>query len=422
MPTPASILFQPFTIGRLTIPGRVIKSATSETRAGADGRATEDILDFYRPMAMAGTPLIVTGNIYVSPDGQATPRQMGADSDDKIAGLARLAEEVHRHGSKIFAQLNHCGRQVVPRFVGSDEAVSASDATELMTGTRPRALTVAEIRRIVDDFAAAAQRCKVAGFDGIQIHAGHGYLVSQFLTPYTNRRRDEYGGSAKGRTKFLRDVHRAIRDRVGADYPVIVKINGSDWLPLRPGLKPAELVEIARVLEGDGIDAVEVTVGHYESGFPMVRGSFFRCLRAMVRGSVRFVPFPRRQLLTLLWPLIALASNLIWRRREGYNLAYARKFKAALSIPVICVGGFATKAGMEAAIAGGQCDAVSCARAFIADPYLYRHLRDEGRPRPACVFCNACSGGSGSEPLDCTHPRVRREKEAMLLATMTPVG
>lgn len=423
MPADGShILFEPFSVGGLRIPGRVAKSATSETMASEDGLATERLIGFYGPMAQAGTPLLITGNIYVSRDGQATPNQMGADADDKIAALGRLTAEVHRHGSLIFAQLSHCGRQVVPPFIGRREAVSASDVKELMTGTKPRPLDLDEIRRIVEDFASAALRCKQAGFDGIQIHGGHGYLVSQFLTPYTNRRTDAYGGALDGRTKFLRDIHRAIRDRVGTDYPVILKLNGSDWLPLRPGLKTRELVEIAVLMEREGIDAVEITVGHYESGFPMVRGSFGRCLRAMVKGSVRYLPFPRRQLVTAFWPLIALASNLIWRRREGYNLDYAREFKAALSIPVICVGGFATRAAMAAAIESGACDAVACARAFIADPYFYRHLREGEGARPACVFCNACSGGSGAEPLDCYHPSVRREKDAMLAVATRSVS
>ena len=408
------ILFEPFSIGTLAIPGRVIKSATSETMATEDGFATDRHVGFYEPLARAGTPLLITGNIYVGRDGQSTPRQLGADSDDKIAALARLTAAVHRHGALIFAQLSHCGRQVVPPFVGRREAVSASDVKDLMTGTKPRPLGIDEIRRVVDDFGAAAARCKAAGFDGIQIHAGHGYLVSQFLTSYTNRRTDVYGGTLEGRTKFLRDIHRAIRDRVGAGYPVMMKLNGSDWLPLRAGLKTDELIEVAKLLERDGIDAVEISVGHYESGFPVIRGTFGRCLRAMVKGSVRYVPFPRRQLVTLFWPLIAAVSNLIWSRREGYNLDYAREFTAALRIPVICVGGFATRAAMEAAIEGGLCDAVSCARAFIADPFLYRHLRDGGTPRPACVFCNACSGSIGSEPLECCHPKVRREKAAMM--------
>lgn len=414
----ASILFEPLSIGSLKIPGRVIKSATSETMATVDGVATDRHVGFYRPLAMAGTPLIVTGNIYVSRDGQSTPHQMGADADDKISALSRLTAEVHRHGSLIFAQISHCGRQVLPRLVGGREAVSASDVKDLVTGTRPRPLGVDEIRRIIDDFGSAARRCKQAQFDGVQIHAGHGYLISQFLTPYTNRRRDAYGGSPAGRTKFLREIYRAVRDQVGADYPIILKLNGSDWLPLRSGLKTPELVEIARIMEADGIDGIEISVGHYESGFPVARGSFGRCLRAMVGGSVRYLPFPRRQLVTLSWPLVAAASNLIWRYREGFNLDYARRFKAALRIPVICVGGFATRAGMEAAIANGLCDAVACARAFIADPHLYRHLREDGEPHPACVFCNACSGSAGTEPLDCRHPRVQRDRASMPAAAM----
>ena len=411
------ILFKPLSIGKLSIPGRVIKSATSETRADKDGFATQAHIDFYLPIAKGGTPLIITGNIYVSFDGKSTPMQMSLDDDNKIPALARLVDAVHAHGAKIFAQLSHSGREVVPAFAGLSEAVSASAVTDLSTGTRPRALTVPEIERVVERWSEAAARCQTAGFDGIQIHAGHGYLISQFLTPYTNRRTDEYGGSLENRVKFLRDIYRAIRMRVGADFPVIMKLNGSDYLPLRAGLKTPELVEVAKIMEGEGLDAVEVSVGHYESGFPVVRGTFGRCLRNMVQGSVRYAPNPRRLLLTVFWPLFAFVCNLIWRPYEGYNLRYAREFKKALSIPVLCVGGFLTRAGMEAAITQGLCDAVSVGRGFIADPLLYRHLR-EGTPGPRCMDCNACLGHIGMQPVDCYHPDVRAAKDAML-ATMS---
>jgi 2,4-dienoyl-CoA reductase-like NADH-dependent reductase (Old Yellow Enzyme family) len=414
----ASLLAQPLRIGRLELAGRLVKTATSETRASEAGFSTRKQIELYEPMAMAGTPLIITGNIFTGRDGRSTPRQLGADDDDKIPALSELTAAVHRHGSKIFAQLSHCGRQVVPPYVGSAEAVSASDVRDLSLGTRPRPLTVPEIRRIVDEFGEAARRCRDAGFDGVQIHGAHGYLVSQFLTPYTNRRKDEYGGSLEGRTKLLRDIHRAMRARVGGDFPIILKINGSDWLPLRDGLKTAELVEVARVMERDGVDAVEVSVGHYESGFPVVRGTFWRCLRGMVDGSGRFLPGPWRLLFSAGWPAFALASNLVWRPREGFNLRYASQFKTALSIPVICVGGFLTLEAMEAALAAGLCDAIACGRAFIADPFLYRHLK-EGVSGPRCVFCNACVGHIGSRELDCFHPRVREQKDAMLAAAMS---
>lgn len=407
------MLFSPIQIGRLTLTGRLIKTATAETRATDDGFVSPELIDFYEPLAKAGTPLIITGNLYISAPGKSTPRQIGVDSDDKIPGLARLVAALHAQGSRVFAQLSHCGRQVVPRFANVDEAVSASNVKDLLTGTRPRELTVPEIHQIVEQFAEAAARCQQAGFDGVQLHAAHGYLLAQFLTPYTNRRTDDYGGSLERRLKLLRDVYRAVRARVGAAYPVILKLNGSDALPLRRGLKTSELVEIARQMEQEGVDAVEVSVGHYESGFPMVRGRFGRCLALMVQGNVRYLSFVRRIGFRVFRPLLTLLCNLIWRPREGFNLSYARRFKEKLSIPVICVGGFVTRARMERALAEADCDLVSAGRAFIADPYLYRHLRDN-EPGPRCVDCNACVGSIGAQPLDCYHPTVRAEKDAML--------
>src|SRR5690606_22410416 len=136
--------------------------------------------------------------------------------DAKIPALARLVDAVHAHGSRIFAQLSHSGREVLPTFAGIAEAVSASDVTDLSTGVRPRPLTLAEIRDVVERFGQAAARCRTAGFDGVEIHAGHGYLINQFLTPYTNRRTDAYGGTLENRVRLLREVHAAIRDHAGA--------------------------------------------------------------------------------------------------------------------------------------------------------------------------------------------------------------
>jgi 2,4-dienoyl-CoA reductase-like NADH-dependent reductase (Old Yellow Enzyme family) len=416
MPPVDRTLFEPLRIGALTIPGRVIKAATSETRATEDGFATESTVAFYEPIARGGTPLIITGNIYVSLDGKSTPRQMGIDDDAKIPALARLVAAVHAHGARIFAQLSHSGREVVPRFAGIAEAVSASAVKDLSTGVRPRALTVREISGIVQRFGAAAARCRQAGFDGIEIHAGHGYLISQFLTPYTNRRADAYGGSLENRVRMLREIHHAIRDQAGADYPVIMKLNGDDALPLRRGLHTPELVEIARILERDGLDGVEISVGHYESGFPVVRGTFARCLRAISQGSARHLRGLRRFVMVNGWPLLVLPFNLLWRPYEGYNLRYARQFKRALSIPVLCVGGFLTRRAMESAVARGDCDAIAIGRGFVANPLLYEQLRDGG-VGPRCVNCNACIGCIGTLPIDCYHPAVRAQKDALLAAT-----
>ena len=409
----ANMLFSPIRIGKLELPARLFKTATAETRASADGFVTDAVLDFYEPMAKAGTPLIITGNIYISRQAKSAPFQLGVDDDDKIPGLARLVGAVHAHGARMFAQLNHCGRQVVPDFVGARDVVSASGVKDLLTGTRPREMSVPEIHRIIEDFADAAARCQRAGFDGVQMHSANGYLLSQFLTPYTNRRGDAYGGTLEARTRFGREILRAIRARVGPDFPVIMKMNGSDWLPLRDGLKTPELVEVACIMEREGVDAVEISVGHYESGFPMVRGTFGRCLRHMIRGSMAHLPPLRRNLMRVFRPLVTLASNLLWSRCEGINVDYSRAFKGQLKIPVICVGGFRTRAAMERALRDGLCDACSAGRPFIADPYFFEHIRDR-TPGPRCVDCNGCVGHLGAQPADCYHPAVRAEKDAMM--------
>jgi 2,4-dienoyl-CoA reductase-like NADH-dependent reductase (Old Yellow Enzyme family) len=411
-----SPLFAPVAVGPLRVRGRVFKTATSETRASEDGRVTDDLLAFYEPIFRAGTPLVITGNMYPSRQGKSTPLQAGCDADDKIPGLRRWADLAHRHGVALVAQVNHCGRQMFPASVGRTEAVSASNVADKVMGTRPRPLTYAEVHEVVDSFAAAAARCREAGFDGIQIHSAHGYLVNQFLTPYTNRRRDEYGGAFANRLRLLIEIHRAVRARVDDRCAVILKLNGTDYLPLRRGLRTDELIEIARVMQEEGVDAVEVSVGHYESGLPMVRGTFDRYFPGVLEEGMgpHMSPF-RRTAMRVVRPLAAVAFDAIWPHREGFNLRYARRFKAALRIPVVCVGGFVTRAAMEEALRTHACDAISCGRPMIADPLLYRHLQD-GTTGPRCVFCNACVARVGGRPVDCYHPDVRAAKDRMLAA------
>jgi 2,4-dienoyl-CoA reductase-like NADH-dependent reductase (Old Yellow Enzyme family) len=270
-----TILFEPLAIGKMVIPGRIIKTATAETMATPEGYVTDELLRFYEMYAKAGTPMIITGNLYPQATGKVYTRMTGADADDKIEGLKQLTRIVHQHGSMICAQLSHGGRQVFQRSANNDP-VSASNVLDKLTWVKPRTMTVAEVKEFVANFANAAERCQRAGFDAVQIHAAHGYLISQFLTPYTNRRIDDYGGSFKNRLKLLLDVYHATRDRVGSEFPILLKINGSDSLPFRRGLSTTELVEIARVMQEEGLDGVEISVGHYESGFPTIHGTLDR--------------------------------------------------------------------------------------------------------------------------------------------------
>jgi 2,4-dienoyl-CoA reductase-like NADH-dependent reductase (Old Yellow Enzyme family) len=409
-----SVLFTPIRVGKLTLPGRFAKSATLETRCTDDGFVTDALVEYYEQIAKGGTPLLITGNAYFSLYSKAAPRQLAVDDDDKLPGLKRLTEAVHRHGGKIFLQIYHVGRQAVPRLVGRKDAVSPSRVFEPTLNVRPRPITLDEIREAVAGFAAAAEQARKSGFDGVQIHAAHGYLISAFLTPHTNRRTDDYGGSFDNRMRFLVEVYRAMRERVGADFPIILKLNGSDDLPLRKGLRPEDLVQVALRMESEGVDAVEITAGHYESGLTFERGQwrgFFRNVTTV--GLGRNYPWYYRGTLRLLAPLLDRGLGLVAAYSEGFNLPYAKLFKQALKIPVICVGGFVHREAMERAITSGECDMISVARALIADPYLYRHMQ-QSVTGPQCDFCNECYARATAMPVDCYNPAIRAQKDRML--------
>ena len=403
-------LTRPLRIGALNVDGRLFKSATGETRATDDGFVTDELLEFYEPIAIGGTPLIITGNAYISPAAKGVVRELGVDADDKIAGLSELAECIHAHGSKIFGQINHCGRQAAKH----DDPVSASGVREPATGCRPRPLRSDEIPRVVADYAAAAERLQRAGFDGVQIHMAHGYLISQFLTPHTNRRSDAYGGSFENRARFGREVLAAVRGRVGPEWPVIAKLNGHDKLSLRDGLSTEELVRVARALEDDGLDGVEISAAHYESGMFTSRGRFGEMFKGLSKGVLKELPRSRQRVFAAMRPLLTAYGNIVWRYEEGFNLAFARKFTQQLSIPVVSVGGWQHRAAMEDAIASGGCDAVSAARAFIADPLFFRHAIDQGAPTPPCSFCNACIAYTGEAALNCFDPLVRAKRDEVM--------
>jgi 2,4-dienoyl-CoA reductase-like NADH-dependent reductase (Old Yellow Enzyme family) len=416
MTTPSNPLVTPLQIGNMTVAGRLFKSATSETRSSTDGFVTDELLRFYEPIARAGTPLIVTGNLYVSLQGKSAARQAGIDADDKKPGLRQWVQLAHQHGSLLVAQLNHGGRQIATPFVPGQPAVSASAVREPVLGTKPRPLRTDEIPALVNTFAAAAERARDAGFDGVQIHAAHGYLLGQFLTPHTNRRTDQYGGSIDNRMRIVREVYQAIRCRVGENYPVLLKINGTDMLPpFRRGVRTTDMVRVAKVLQEEGLDAVEVSRGTYESWPANVLGHYRGYIKANIReGAGAELHWARRMAMLAAAPVLERAAERLAPGGEGFNLAQAEQFTRDLEIPVICVGGFHTRAGMEAALTAGRCDAVSAARAFIANPYLFRHMHTPLPGAPVCGFCNGCVARHGGSAVDCYSSDIRARKNLML--------
>lgn len=407
------LLFQPLRIGKLEISGRLAKAAYTETMCSEDGFVTDQLVAHYEEIARGGTPLLITGASYFNRYGQAMKRGLAIDHDDKIEGLRRLTGTVQTYGSKIFMQIYHVGRQSSPQAAGRSDAQAPSAIREHTVGCSPRAMSIEEIHEAVRLFGEAAERAQKAGFDGVEIHAAHGYLVSSFLTPYTNQRQDEYGGSFDNRLRFLVELYRAMRARVGADFPIIMKLNGDDHLP-KGGLQIDDFIRIAQRMQDEGIDGIEVSCGHYKSCITSDRANWSGFFRTVVNeGPGKDWPWAQRSMIRLVAPLLERHYNRHSGFHAAFNLPLARELKQNLRIPVICVGGFADHALIHEALESGSCDMVSTARPIIADPHLYRHLQ-AATPGPRCVFCNGCLARSGAMPADCYHPTVKVEKASML--------
>ena len=253
-------LFEKTTIKTLELSNRSVRSATWSGVADRKGAVTDRAIDFYSNLADGGVGLIITGGQYVMPNAVGLPYQTGNYSDDLLDGLIRLADAVHSRGGKVMAQLAHGGAKANPElFFEEGEIWGPSAIPDPLTGRIPKEMSLQEITRVIEAYSAAAIRSKRAGFDGVQLHAAHGYGINQFLSSSANSRSDGYGGSIGRRYRFLGEVLEAVRGSVGRDYPVFIKLSGHDYF--EGGLVPEESLYVARRLEEDGIDCIEVSAG-----------------------------------------------------------------------------------------------------------------------------------------------------------------
>jgi len=351
-----SILFTPVKIGSMTVPNRFVRSATHEYMADDEGNVSTRQVELFRRLAEGEVGLIITGHAFVQTSGKASPRQTAVYDDRFVEGLARIPEAVHAFPSRIFLQIAHAGRQTKEKLCGCIP-VSPSAVYDPVSKVMPRELAGEEIQALVVDFVAAAGRARQAGFDGVQLHAAHGYLISSFLSPHTNRRTDEWGGPVENRARVLLEVLRGVKDSCGRGFPTIVKLNSTDFLP--GGLTVDDAVEIARMLEAAGIDGIEVSGGMAEAG----------------RGSV--------------WP------GLRGEADEGYFVENAARIKRAVGVPVFGLGGIRSLAVAEKIVEEGRADLVSLSRPFIRDPFLVKHFREGLAAGSECISCNKCFNPRG---------------------------
>jgi 2,4-dienoyl-CoA reductase-like NADH-dependent reductase (Old Yellow Enzyme family) len=346
-----SRLFERSAINGMELANRFVRSATWEGMASGDGAVTPKLIETMAAFASGGVGLIISSHAYVSPEGKASGWQLGIYKDELIDGLSAVTAAVHESGGKIAAQLAHAGNFAAEQLTGQPPLV-VSDFEGLAESPR-KEMTAADIRELVDAFANAARRARSAGFDAVQIHSAHGYLLSQFLSPIYNRRQDEYGGDIRNRARIHLEIYDAVRQTVGEDYPVLIKMNCRDFA--EDGLSLEDSVQVAELLSDAGFDAIEL------SGGLLTNKELSPC-----RTGINSVD------------------------KEAYFNQEARAFKQKIKIPLILVGGIRSFEVAEQLVEDAAADYVSMSRPFICEPDLVNRWKAGDRGRSSCKSDNLC--------------------------------
>ena len=366
-------LFETTTINGMKIKNRFVRSATYEALADLDGRATHQLLECMAQLTQGRVGLMITGHAHVTREGQAGPRQLGIYSDEMIDSLKQVASAVHKNGGVVAVQLAHAGKNGIGKDAHAPLAPSDIFKKEVKKAS---AMTLDDINKTIKAFGDAAVRAVKAGFDTVEIHAAHGYLISQFLSPHYNKRADEFGGSLENRARLLVQVYEEIRQRVGTSFPIMVKINSEDFL--EDGMTVDEMITVCQMLEHRGMDAIEMSGGTFESG--------------------KLIP--------------SRVGTSKSEEREGYYKEAARAFKKEIGIPLILVGGFLSYNIAQDAVKSGIADYVALSRPLIREPHLVKRWESGEQKKARCISCNKCfSTLFTQEALHCPVEKKEQEKE-----------
>lgn len=316
-------LSDPLVLDSLELKNRIVMPPMANDFSGPDGEVNERHLEHYRVRAQADVALMIVEHSYVVPEGKMTPKQLGIHNDGLIPGLASLADTIREAGAKSTIQLTHAGANTTEEACGC-QPVGPSDVAVPSRGVQPRPLEKEELASLVQSYRDAARRAKAAGFDSIEIHGAHGFLLCQFVSPYTNRRTDDYGGDTENRLRFPLEVISAVRQEVGPAYPLLYRFGASDFM--QGGLAIDEALQIAPMLVAAGIDMLDVSGG--------LCGSRPRDLSGI----------------------------------QGFFVPLAQSIKAVVNVPVIAVGNITEAAFANSVIADGKADMVAVGRALLKNP------------------------------------------------------
>jgi len=346
-------LFETTTINSMTLANRFVRSATWEGLASSEGHATEALTKLMMTLVHGRVGLIITGHACVSAEGIAAPGQLGIYNDDHVPSLKQTVDTVHGAGGKIALQVSHGGRYALKL---PDVIRIGPSTIESKGEVQCREMTSEEINVMAGQFADAARRAKAAGFDAIQLHAAHGYLLSQFLSPYFNKRSDSHGGPAANRARLLLDIVRAMRREVGERFPVLVKLNSQDYL--EGGYTVEDMLEVASLLEEATVDAIEMSGGNHVAG---IFGEFFPARKGK----------PKQE-------------------EQPYYLAEARRLREKVKIPLMLVGGVRSLDWAGRIVSEGYADYVSLSRPLIREPGLIKRWQSGDTTKSSCVSDNGC--------------------------------
>ncbi|MFD4462614.1 NADH:flavin oxidoreductase [Nocardia sp. NPDC058480] len=366
----------PAKLGPITLRNRVIKAATFEGLT-PKGLVTDKLIEFHRRPAAGGVGMTTVAYCAVAPEGRTAPGQIYW-RDEAMPGLRKLTDAVHAEGAAVSAQIGHAGPVAAAKYLGMS-ALAPSRSFRLISQNFTKPATTADIERITRAHAQAALRAVEAGFDAVELHFGHNYLISSFLSPRINKREDEYGGSLKNRARFAREAARAVRDAVGDKIAILAKLNMDDGVP--GGFWLDEAIRVAQWLEADGsLDALELTAGS-----SLLNPMYLFKGDAPLREFAATMPQPTKLGVQL------LGKHLLreYPYRDAYLLEDAKQIRSQVSMPLVLLGGVTSKAVMDTAMAEGF-EFVAVARALLRDPEMVNKIRADERTRSLCNHCNKC--------------------------------
>ncbi|TCL75690.1 NADH:flavin oxidoreductase [Rhizobium sp. BK251] len=426
-------IFTPLVFRNLTVKNRVFRSNISGRFDNEDGSLTQTRINWETKFAKGGVGAIISSYVPVAMHGRIIAGYATMHRDDFIPLWEALGRAVHANGAKYIMQLSHSGRQMDLPGVHNQQrrAPSSTSSKETLHGFLTQAMSTGEISRLVQDFGRAAWRARQAGLDGVELHAANGYLFTQFLSSGINDRSDHYGGSLRNRARFLLEVISAIRSEAGSDFHLQVKLSAADHNNVIPwegkGNTLADTIAVARWCEAAGADAIHVSTG---SLFPhplnppgdLSLETLAVTYDAMISSGV----FGFRNFLLFRFPMLRPIFRWLWFRMkkglpiEGVTLEEARQIKAAVSIPVLCTGGFQSASFVREAITSGAVDGVSIARSLVASNDLVEQWR-AGRdlPERPCTYCNKCLVNAPKNPMGCYEESRFPSREAMLEELMS---